>query len=182
MAYLIRTVNFKEVLEFFDEKHANHLCDTNEFSRTLLTKANGRFNDSWALVGLSRDQVLDIILPHHISEGGSVHLVPTTGSTVRAAVKKIEHTSPDAYQSASPNCWKKISYWMTADFSPVFLSTVPVDSVDYEGLIDYNGHLVHLDGLHRLIAWALTEVHTGSIDVDHKFLAYLAGFHQTHGS
>jgi hypothetical protein len=75
--------------------------------------------------------------------------------TVLAAAEKIRDISIHEYRSANPVCWGKIDYWNGRPLSPVFLSVTPVEHDDYAGLSDYRGSLIHMDGLHRLIAWSL---------------------------
>jgi len=98
------------------------------------------------VLSLDRERFSNIFLPHHISEGGAIPLIPPTGLTVAAAVEEIKKISTTDYQSANPVCWQKIARWRKRLFSPVFLCTAPVSHSDYQDLTDYEGHLIHLDG------------------------------------
>ncbi|MGA8274526.1 MAG: DUF6309 family protein [Candidatus Sulfotelmatobacter sp.] len=175
---LRNTISFPEVLDFFDQQHPIRTDNTNEHARGLLIQADKKFGAEWALVSLDSEDVLNIMLPHHISEGGKVGLIPRTGMTVFAAAKKIQDMSIDAYRSANPVCWGKIDYWNGRQLTPVFLSVTPVEHDDYAGFIDYHGHLIHIDGLHRLIAWSLSQSERGErapAEEGENLLAYVAG-------
>jgi len=105
----------------------------------------------WAAIHLSKARILDIMLPPH--RHGQDELIPRSGLTVGAAMKNAES---NGYQSRNPDCWKIIDFHKHRPLSCVFLSACPIDATDYRELVDWEGHLVHLDGLHRLLAWGLS--------------------------
>jgi hypothetical protein len=173
-----KTVTFSEALDFFDQEHPVRTDNTNEHARDLLIQADKKFGSEWALVTLDTEHILKIMLPHHISEGGKVGLIPRSGMTVLAAAKKIQDMSLDAYRSANPVCWGKIDYWNGRQLTPVFLSVNPVEHDDYAGFIDYHGHLIHMDGLHRLIAWSFSQsgrAERARVGQGEQLSAYVAG-------
>jgi hypothetical protein len=151
-----RKIAFEEALRCFDRENPVKPGSSNGYARGLLKSADEKFGGRWGCISLVREDLLDIILPHHISEGGSIELIPRSGLTVAAAVQKLREISVREYQSANPRCWQKITYWKEHYPSPIFLSIVPMGETDYQDLVDYRNHLIHLDGLHRLIAWGLS--------------------------
>jgi hypothetical protein len=91
-------------------------------------------------------------------------------------VEEIKKISTTDYQSANPVCWEKIAHWRKDSSSPVFLCTAPVSHSDYQDLTDYEGHLIHLDGLHRLIAWGLYgKLEPDEYEKRERVIAYVAG-------
>jgi hypothetical protein len=175
MGRLTKVVTLEEVLDFFNEKHPIKSGNTNEHARGLLNEADKKFNGSWACVSLCKKDILNVMLPHHISERGRIELIPRSGLTVLAAAEKIESISVSDYHSANPTCWEKIAWWKGQHLSPVFLSSAPLSHEDYRDLVDYNGHLIHIDGLHRLIAWVLSKYEFDECGKGERLLAYVAG-------
>lgn len=174
----IRTVPFPEVLAHFEQNHPvqdANTENTNAHARACLEMANERVTGAWALVSLDSADAREIILPHHISEGGTLPLIPPTGMTLGAAADKIREIGEQVYASANPVCWKKLEYWFKRYDMPLFLSVVTVDHSDYQSVVVPSGRLVHLDGLHRLIAWDLSG-YLRSNTVRHPVHAYIAGF------
>ena len=176
MVRCIKRVAFEEVLACFDEEHEVKPDNTNGHARNMLQAAQEKFNGNWARVSLDREDVLNIYLPHHISEGGAIPLIPPTGLTVAAAVAEIKKISTAKYQSANPVCWRKIAHCKENYLSPIFLCTAPVSHSDYQYLTNYEGHLIHLDGLHRLIACGLHgKLEPDEYEKREKITAYVAG-------
>jgi len=149
---MIRAVTSDQVLSAFDRDHPTKPDGSNEYARGLLIKADQQFGGTWTQVSLSQKDICGIILPPHRH---GTELIPISGMTVSAAVEKVKRAKD--YQSANPCCWKVIAHWMELYPSPVFLSIAPVTNcTDHQYLTGYQGHLIHLDGLHRLIAWGLS--------------------------
>jgi hypothetical protein len=178
MACRIRGVSTEEVLRVFDQDHIIKPENSNQYARELLEKAGRQFGGVWAQMFLCREDVLKIILPphNHREGGGQVELIPISGLTVSAATEKIK--GMPSYQSSNTCCWRSITYWMDRYPSPVFLSAGPVwDYSDYQHLTNRDGHLIHLDGLHRLIAWGLSaKFEPGQYNKGQSVKAYVAGW------
>lgn len=167
-------IPFEEVLRVFDEEH--HQKDgTNSWARNALIEANKKFNGRWGQLKLKRKEILGIVLPHHLGEGGEIELVPISGLNVEAAISKIK--SIPEYKIKNPQCWEKIKYLEIKPFNPIFLSVSAIDWDDYKNLIPTkNSHLFHLDGLHRLIAWGLAgRLSFWKYFLNKKIVAYVAG-------
>jgi hypothetical protein len=106
--------------------------------------ANKQFG-TWVLRSLSLEDVLGIMLPHHLHDGQE--LVPKLCSSVSEAIEKLKSVP------RTHSCPKRIDELSNKPVSPVFLSAAPIHHPDYKGLTDRNYRgLTHLDGLHRLIA------------------------------
>jgi len=178
---VIKRVEFTDVLNVFDQEHPTDdkstETNTNSWARQNLSNANNKFQGKWVYVRLSRKDVLDIMLPWHASEGGAIELVPETevGLTVDGAAMKVRLT--DNYKSKSPKCWRKIQYFIDKGYSPVFLSVgIPSNADEYRNMPEPEGRFIHLDGLHRLIAWAVGgSFKPVSYLFSRKLTAYIAG-------
>ncbi|HXM23905.1 MAG TPA: DUF6309 family protein [Terriglobales bacterium] len=157
-------MNFEEVKTRFLSE--NSMADgSNSYACGLLAKANEESDGEWGCVHLSKEKILEIMLPPHLH--GQDELIPRSGLTVAAAIKKAESAS---YQSRKPNCWKIIDFHKDRPLSCVFLSVRPIDATDYRDLVGWEGYLVHLDGLHRFLAWGLSN----RLESE-KVLAWVAG-------
>jgi uncharacterized protein DUF6309 len=169
-----RKVSSPEVLEAFHRDH-NVETGTNKWALGLVEIADREFEGNWSEVKLSREQILRIMLPHHGGERGLTELIPPEGMTVEQAVARLKQL--DDYPESNPGCWSKISHSKNTGFSPVFLSASPVDHEDYPTMVVPDNNFVHLDGLHRLLAWGLD----GRYDLDsdsanETLTAYIAGY------
>lgn len=151
---IIARVSFDEVMQRF-----RHDCDGFEHpvNTNTTARANIRHADAllygWTHVFLSRDEAIKIVLPWHLGEHGGITLVPKTGLRVQDTVQRLERIK-DSYQRENPACWNKLDLMTRADFSAIFLSTQPIPTKDYDGIVGMTG-LFHLDGLHRLVAWEM---------------------------
>ncbi|MFJ3220216.1 DUF6309 family protein [Kitasatospora sp. NPDC086801] len=129
-----------------------HEANSNRDGEENLERA-GRIPGGWWRVRLSRPDVLGVVLPWHLSEGGARELVPRTGLTVAEAAERIR-SDEAAWSAANPVCAAKLRLLRWAPFTPVYLSTGAVDHSDYTDLLVREG-LIHIDGLHRMLAWEL---------------------------
>lgn len=145
-----------------------HDANTNTDGLANLRRADRLFG-GWTRVRLTRPQVLEVMLPWHLSEGGELELVPRSGLTVGQAVDRIERWGTD-FGAANPRCAAKLAMLRERPWSPVFLSRGAVDHSDYADLT-IRDRLTHLDGLHRMLAWELA----GRLDGPDGIEAYVAG-------
>jgi uncharacterized protein DUF6309 len=142
-------VPFDQVKDVFLQQNPNPAFGTTEYALGLLGAANKQFG-SWFRVILSTEDIQGIMLPPHID--GGFELISVSGSTVSDVVRRVDVLPP------AHRCRRRIEEMSSGPLSAVFLSAAPViDSAftDYRDLVDrgFKG-LTHLDGLHRLIAWA----------------------------
>jgi len=146
-------VDFQEVRATFVRDNVD-TPERNAWPLSALEIANAQFGD-WAKVLLFPDDLGNIMIPWH---DHGVSLVPRSGSSVSEALKKLDQLD------RSSECYRRIQQFSDPRTTAIFLSVAPIndpDYPDYKGLVDrsYRG-LTHLDGLHRLIAWALENKRT----------------------
>lgn len=166
------TVSFGEVLEVFGRDHDLEQ-GSNDYAADCLALANFQFDGHWQKKRLSEDEVLGIVLPHHKHPGTAPTLIPATGLTVKAAIKRFK-TARD-YKQTNPYCWKSIMM-LKKDTGPIFVSREPIENNDFMTLKTFKGnHLYHIDGLHRLIARNLVDGYSDDYLQKHPVLAYVAG-------
>ena len=166
----IAKIEFEDVLEAFYREHSTELAhdeNTNPEAERALNLANAQMGE-WRKALLRREDILNVILPWHISCGGKTELVPKSGMAVGQAVAKIARLG-EAFARHNPVCFQKIQRMGRLPFTPLFLSTKAIGKDDYWGLEKKEG-LVHIDGLHRMIAW---ELH-GRLSEEVEVEAYVA--------
>ena len=155
---LLRTVHFDEVLRVFNEEHSS--SSTNDWTRELLVNTNKSHSGKWSLVRFSSQEARSKIslMWHHHGDAGygrGIELIPVSGATVSQATSNFLNLS-DEYAKENKKCLDTIIHHKYTPFNPVFLS-IPL-SRDYkiaghESTTIPGGNYLHLDGLHRLIAW-----------------------------
>ncbi|GAA2998647.1 DUF6309 family protein [Kitasatospora sp. NPDC006786] len=152
---IVTAVAFPEVHDAYLRDHPverAHEANSNMYGEENLERAD-RIPGGWWRIRLSRADVLGVVLPWHLSEGGELETVPRSGLTVAEAAERVR-AGGAAWAVANPVCAAKLRLLRWAPFTPVFLSTAPVDHSDYGDLAVRSG-LIHLDGLHRMLAWEL---------------------------
>ncbi|MFJ2674117.1 DUF6309 family protein [Streptomyces sp. NPDC087525] len=177
---VIAAVPFASVLDTFARAHPldrAHEANTNDEAEEHIRNAELSLG-SWRRVLLDRDDLLRVVLPWHLGEGGERELIPQSGLTVAEAVVRLDAvTRPDAaggaYARTNPVCARKLAGLAAAPFTPLFLSTRAVPGIDYAGLVVREG-LIHLDGLHRALAWERAGRLTAGTRIE-AFLAYEEG-------
>jgi hypothetical protein len=142
-------VSFERVCETFVRENPDPRFGSTDYALRLLEAANIQFGE-WYSVVLSLEDSLRVMLPHHVHKG--LNLIPESGLLVSKVLPKIE-LAPQSHE-----CRRRIEKLSQDPLSTVFLSATPLsqgDNSDYRQLVrrSYKG-LTHLDGLHRLIAYA----------------------------
>ncbi|MEN8650408.1 DUF6309 family protein [Streptomyces sp. 21So2-11] len=168
---VLAPVPFAHVMRHFAEQHpfdVEYEENTNDEAEEHLRAAELTLGQ-WHRVALDRADVLAVILPWHLGEGGDRELIPKTGLTVGQTVARLR-AAGEGYARANPVCGRKLDLQAASALTPVFLSTRAVPGVDYEGL-PAGDRLTHLDGLHRMLAW---ELH-GRLAAGVPMEAYVAG-------
>ncbi|MFE5583981.1 DUF6309 family protein [Kitasatospora sp. NPDC056531] len=152
---IVTAVAYPEVHDAYLRDHPverAHEANSNLYGEENVERAD-RIPGGWWRVRLSRADLLGVVLPWHLSEGGALELVPRTGLTVAQAAERVR-SGGAAWAAANPVCAGKLRVLRRAPFTPLFLSTGPVDHPDYADLLVREG-LIHIDGLHRMLAWEL---------------------------
>jgi hypothetical protein len=175
---IIRKVEISEVLSSFDKEHQAS-DGTNSWARTMIENANHKFNGEWHLAELSRREVLRVLLVWHCDPEDGLELIPKEGMSVEEVTEHLRKIE-DEYRKRNSDCYEKIKKFSKNNFSTLFLSIEPIKGYgvqQYDDLQYRKGSLVHLDGLHRLIAWALAG-RLGFLDYlfsKEKINAFIAG-------
>ncbi|WP_316525541.1 DUF6309 family protein [Kitasatospora brasiliensis] len=168
---IVTAVAYPEVHDAYLRDHPlerAHEANSNMYGEESLERAD-RIPGGWWRIRLSRADVLGVVLPWHLSEGGALELVPRSGLTVAEAAERIR-VGGAAWGAANPVCAAKLRLLGQAPFTPVFLSTAPIDHSDY-GDLEVRSGLIHVDGLHRMLAWELS----GRLPEGARLDGYLAG-------
>jgi len=152
MEILKKDVELNEVLSCYERE--NQGSASFEYAKGLLAHADRDAGGGWTLVLFSRAEILDIMLPdhRHPRENQNV-LIPKPGMTVSTAAARVKDITQE-----KGLCWENIHSHKDRDFSQVHIF------LQYQ-----NGVFMNLDGLHRLLAWAVFEKRE-------EIGAYVAGF------
>ncbi|MFI9362772.1 DUF6309 family protein [Kitasatospora sp. NPDC053057] len=168
---IVTAVAYSEVHDAYLWDHPverPHEANTNVYGEENLERAD-KIGGGWWRVRLTRADVLGVVLPWHLSEGGELELVPRAGLTVARAAERVRDGGA-AWAAANPVCAAKLHVLRRAPFTPLYLCTAPVDHPDYADLAVRAG-LIHVDGLHRMLAWELA----GRLPEGAELDGYLAG-------
>lgn len=174
---LLGAVPFDEVLRGFTRDHPLDPSDeanSNDEAEGHIRNAELLLPGRWHRVLLEGPEVREVVLPWHMGEYGEVELIPRTGMSVAAAADRLAKLGTP-YARSNPLCASKLDWHSTAGRLPVYLSTRPVPGPDYASLTVREG-LIHLDGLHRMLAWA----RTGQLVPGTWFEACVAGLSPAH--
>ncbi len=142
---------------------------TNRYAESALTLATHQLGGTWHRVALDRADVLSVLLPWHTGEYGERELVPPAGATVAEALGTLTAWRRE-YPASNPVCWNKLDWHTEAAHAPLFLSSCALDHPFYERF-ERTDAVTHLDGLHRMLAWALAD----RLPPQPVLEAYLAG-------
>lgn len=142
------------------------------WTAAFLDQADRQFGGTWREVTLTGDEAAAIVLPAHAGEPchGDRLSLSGPGQTVAEAAQGIRQLG-DAYASANATCWARIDRATRAPFSTLVLTAAPLDLDEYRGVEAAAGRLYHLDGLHRLIGWAIA----GRLGREARITALIAG-------
>jgi hypothetical protein len=155
-------VSFDRVCEVFLQENPDPTFRATGYAFRLLGAANRQFGD-WFTVALYLDDILGVMLPPHRHD--ALDLIPQSGLLVSDVFRKIE------LDQQSHDCSRRIEKLSREPASTVFLSAAPLDDPEYSDYRELVGRryrgLTHLDGLHRLIAWARSD--------RSEVVAYVAG-------
>lgn len=142
-------LSFERVMDEF--RHASSRSDAQtDWARHLLQLADRQLG-AWELQYIPATHALDILLPHH--KHGELELVPPRGSSVLDATARRRSFLTD-YARVCQRCNQTIERFRDAPIGTLFLSREPVTAMYEYATMAWAGQLVHMDGLHRLIAVA----------------------------
>lgn len=135
--------------------------------------ADHQFDARWCRVAISGADARAVVLPPHEGEpcrGDTRLLVGTGGATVAATAAILTAVTED-YARDNPSCWSRLRAAEDAPLSPIILTTAPLARAEYATIVPAPGTLYHLDGLHRLVAWAMA----GRLTDAARLTAFVAG-------
>lgn len=156
----LRQVKFSEIINSYTRNYGS--SSSVKWTIDILNKADTSAKGKWQLVALSPEEASSkITLPwhHHGDEGHGkgVELIPKSGMTVSQVTTNIVQSMPE-YQKNNSRCLANINSLKSLDFNPIILSTKALKGYGlfaYDHIVVPSGNLIHLDGLHRLIAWSI---------------------------
>lgn len=169
---IIDPVTTDEVLDSFRLAYPANEGSTmreDSYAEKMMLLAVEEHGEPWYRVRLNRKDILSVVLPWHHGEKGERELIPTTGATVQETLSRLRSWRDD-YPRTNPHCWEKLHWHSAATLSPLILSAGAVDHPDYAELKERDA-LTHLDGLHRMLAWALWD----RLPRLHRLEAYAVG-------
>ncbi|MFD4833883.1 DUF6309 family protein [Streptomyces uncialis] len=169
---ILEAVTFDVVMRHFAQEHPfddTYADNYNDDAEVNLRGAERLLGGLWHKVLLDRAELLSVVLPWHVGEYGEVELIPPTGLTVAGAADRLRALD-SSYARTNPACARKLEYQSGSPRQPVFLSTRTVPGADYDEMTAREG-LIHLDGLHRMLAWERSGAGTSGAGVP----AYVAG-------
>lgn len=111
-------------------------------------------------MNLSFATAMKVLLPRHCRYGECLALVIRCGDTAEDALK-VHQLWSKQFNIENPLCSGSLAYHLdNPNKNPIFLTVEPINEpYDYGRLLDKpeltKGRLVHLDGLHRLVAMAI---------------------------
>ncbi|MFE7134417.1 DUF6309 family protein [Streptomyces sp. NPDC057638] len=169
---VLQTVGFEAVLSRFQREHPYDASDETNFNddaEVNLHRAQEELGGRWHRVLLEGPEIWPVVLPWHLGEDGEVELIPKTGLTVAEATERLTALGT-GYARANPMCAVKLDRQTGAERLALYLSTRPISGPDYADMTARGG-LIHMDGLHRMLAWA----QAGLLSPGTWIEAYVAG-------
>jgi hypothetical protein len=142
---LLGPKSFPDLLNIFDEENTvkdRRYPDVKDtWPRGRFDEANSQFGD-WNEIELSHTDLLAVKLHWHIK--GDDFGIPEEGMTVAEALRL------DDVQNwiATGKVYAESHIWLASE---ILRNT---SAKEYKLLKNYDGHLILLDGLHRVLAWA----------------------------
>lgn len=138
--------SFPDLLKIFAEE--NRVKDgwcrnanvNDDWPRGRFNEANSQFGE-WNEFELSHTELLDVKLHWNIEFG-----IPHEGMTVAEALQL--HSVRSWIAKGENKVYPESHIWLASE--PLRNSS----AVEYGYLKNYEGHLITLDGIHRLLAWA----------------------------
>lgn len=140
MRILDENVHLKAVIDCYERE--NQGSPSFDYGKGLLARVSYEMGGSWTRVRLSENEIRNVMLPdhRHPAENPNV-LIPKPGLTVSAAAARVKEVTQE-----TGLCWRNINSHKDRDFSQLHIF-----------LQRGNGVFANLDGLHRLLAWAIFE-------------------------
>jgi hypothetical protein len=145
---ILKEIEFQEVMRRFEEEYA-YAGGTRNWTANVLNLTDNLCK-MWGLVRVRADQLGDVLLPWHRSkDDGGYDVVPRVGMLLSEVGPELDHR----IRSNAPVFMNRIIELSDKPLGHIFLSQIiPSSEPSYAQVVPRSGHVVCLDGLHRLIA------------------------------
>lgn len=141
-----KDISFSELKKIFWSE--NKKSDKNsKWPFHLINNANEQVG-KWIFAEIPYEVFVNIKLPYHYH--GDKILVPRKGLTLKETYRKLKRFGKD-YKKTNPLCSSKINYFSKNPIGTIILSSVMPEGRDSYGNNLVRKHLVHIDGLHRML-------------------------------
>jgi hypothetical protein len=144
-----KEISFSEVKEIFWRD--NKKGDKNSRWPFLLVNNANKTLGKWVLTEIPLELFWEIKLPYHKDK--DLELVPGGRSTVKKVYKRLKRMELN-YSERNKRCYESIKYFSKNKIGTAILSSTSTKGRDNYSLNDVRKHLVHMDGLHRLMGVA----------------------------
>ena len=137
------------------------------WTHTFITIADAMCEGRWTKEVVPGSVLLDVWLPPHAGEpchGDTATLIAPGGASVRQAAADWRRIR-DTYAIENGSCSQRLEEAATAPLSLLVLTRRPILHELYASVAPGQSALHHLDGLHRLVAWAAVGRLTSSVAV-----------------
>lgn len=139
-------INFDKVQKVFLNEHnpKNH-----QWPIHLLEQANKQVG-GWIEVKLPLSVIKEVKLPYHHHTKEGVMLIPRKGMIAKEVYSKFKKNK--IYKNSNPKCYAIVKRFKSRPVGTIFLSTVSANGRDSYSKNEIKKHLLHIDGLHRILA------------------------------
>ena len=154
-------ISFKEVVEIYKNQHGSSSFRNPKlfnYEMDLLEKANNYFS-FWVRADISTEGDLEnLILPHYIDKKSQFGVTSEKGERLKTAYERLMVKERNDFKKNVPDCFKKIMIQKKlikkGRIGTFLFSHGPFKEIigTYDKIIGADNSLVHLDGLHRLLA------------------------------
>ncbi len=141
-----KKINFQEVLKTFLKEHDPKV---HHWPLHLLEQANKQVG-SWIKAKLPMSVIYEVMLPVHYHKKKGVYLIPQRGMIAKDVYHRLKNL-PN-YKDTNPECYSTINYFKKGEIGTIFLSSVTPAGRDSYSNNEVRSHLLHIDGLHRILA------------------------------
>lgn len=148
-------VSFATVLKVLKSQRSRRHSRTSGWTGKAIRFADKTSGGEWFQMIVEVDDLLGgVLLPRHTH--GRLELVPEGGLTPAEAAARLVHFG-DRYWRDCDVCFEKIYALTCMEPTPVFLSAVSMNECEhsFQNIVFDGTKTIVIDGLHRLVSWAL---------------------------
>lgn len=147
------SINFREVLENYLRVHG----DSDKYVLNLLEQANKSFG-SWIKTQIPLGEIGKLIVPYHIDQKSRFIVIPKQGERLDRAHKRLLVDGREDYKNNARICFENVMRQkrliIKGEIKNFLFSQEPFVGFGraYQDTSSSGNEIVHLDGLHRLLA------------------------------